>query len=123
MARHKWTNGRGRHSVCTVCGCEKDRGVYSIRYTLKNGAVTQVSPECVGVVENFAHELPKEPQTEALNKHNVSGSLPDAEIFLWLQKQKYQTEQGEQEYKMYFDVDMPKIIKAAIAHFSSGNDR
>ena len=26
-----------------------------------------------GVVENFAHELPKELQTEALNKHNVMG--------------------------------------------------
>ena len=26
-----------------------------------------------GVVSNFAHELPKEPLTEALNKHNVMG--------------------------------------------------
>jgi len=29
--------------------------------------------ERVGVVENFAHEPTKEPHTEALNKHNVSG--------------------------------------------------
>lgn len=58
-----------------------------------------------------------------LHKAGVSGSLPDTEILSWLQKQRYQTERGEQEYKMYFDVDMPKIIKAAIAHFSSGNDR
>ncbi len=28
-----------------------------------------------GVVSNFAHELNKEPHTEALNKHNVSGSV------------------------------------------------
>jgi hypothetical protein len=55
--------------------------------------------------------------------HDVSVSLPDAEIITWLRKQKYQTEIGEQEYRMYFDVDMPKIIRAAIAHFSSGNER
>ena len=47
----------------------------------------------------------------------------DAEIITWLRKQNYQTEIGEQEYTMYFDVDMPKIIRAAIAHFSSGNER
>ena len=29
-----------------------------------------------GVVENFAHELPKEAHTEALNKHSVMESLP-----------------------------------------------
>lgn len=55
--RHKWSkDGRRSHTVCTVCGCEKDRGVYSIRYTL-NGKVTQVAPECVGVIKklNKAH--------------------------------------------------------------------
>ena len=31
--------------------------------------------ECGGVVENFAHELSKEPLTEALNKHNVMESV------------------------------------------------
>lgn len=29
---------------------------------------------------------------------------------IWLSNQKYQTEQGEQEYMMYFDVDVPKIM-------------
>ena len=40
--------------------------------------------------------------------------LTDVAILKWLQSKKYQTERGEQEYKMYFDVDMPKIIRAAI---------
>jgi hypothetical protein len=31
--------------------------------------------KCGGVVENFAHELPKEPLTEALNKHDVMESV------------------------------------------------
>lgn len=38
----------------------------------------------------------------------------DVEILGWLQKKGYQTEQGEQEYKMYFDIDMPKIINEFI---------
>lgn len=36
-----------------------------------------------GVVENFAHELAKEPHTEALNKHNVMPSLPLDESGKW----------------------------------------
>jgi hypothetical protein len=43
--RHKWSDGRARYTVCTICGCEKERGVYSIRYTL-NGVVSQTSPPC-----------------------------------------------------------------------------
>jgi hypothetical protein len=35
----------------------------------------------------------------------------EIKILTWLKAQNYQTEQGEQEYKMYFDVDMPKIIR------------
>ena len=33
------------------------------------------------------------------------------DIQIWLSKQKYQKEQGEQEYMMYYDVDIPKIIR------------
>lgn len=40
------------------------------------------------------------------------------EIYEWLKSQKYQTEQGEQEYKMYFDIDMPKITNDALIYFS-----
>jgi len=34
------------------------------------------------------------------------------EIYNWLMEQKYQTDYEETgEYKMYFDVDMPKILE------------
>lgn len=32
------------------------------------------------------------------------------EIFTWLKEQNFQTSEGEQEYTMYFSVDMPKIL-------------
>ena len=31
-------------------------------------------------------------------------------IYKFLEEKNYQTEHGEQEYKMYFDVDMPRIL-------------
>lgn len=38
--------------------------------------------------------------------------IPDIkDIQIWLSKQSYQKEYGEQEYMMYYDVDIPKIIK------------
>ncbi len=46
--------------------------------------------------------------------------ITDVNIFEWLSKQPYQTDyEGTGEYKMYFNLDMPKIIKDAIAHFST----
>lgn len=41
------------------------------------------------------------------------------EINKWLQDKKYQTESGEQEYKMYYDVDMPKILEDYYQYRSS----
>ena len=75
---------------------------------------------------NFTDEQEYAPKLSFKNNEvlpHVSVSLTDAEIITWLRKQNYQTEIGEQEYTMYFDVDMPKIIREAIAHFSSGNER
>jgi hypothetical protein len=37
--------------------------------------------------------------------------MKDSEIFQWLQDQKYQTDRGEEGYLMYFDLDMPKILR------------
>ena len=34
------------------------------------------------------------------------------EIYKWLKSQNYQTEFGEQEYRMYYAIDMPKILEA-----------
>lgn len=42
--------------------------------------------------------------------------MESREIFEWLRKQGYQTDYGEQEYRMYFDVDMPKILNDFLAY-------
>jgi hypothetical protein len=38
------------------------------------------------------------------------------EIWRWWQTQKFQKEQGEQEYTMLYEIDLPKILKAFIEH-------
>ena len=40
------------------------------------------------------------------------------EIWRWWQTQKFQKEQGEQEYRMLYEIDLPKILKAFIEHFN-----
>lgn len=43
--------------------------------------------------------------------------IPDIkDIQIWLSKQPYQKEYGEQEYMMYYDVDVPKIIQDYISN-------
>lgn len=43
--------------------------------------------------------------------------IPDIkDIQIWLSKQYYQKEYGEQEYMMYYDVDVPKIIQDYISN-------
>ncbi len=36
---------------------------------------------------------------------------------------KYQTEYGEQEYKMYYDVDLPKIMMEAVNAYANSVER
>ena len=51
-------------------------------------------------------------QNEALNKTDVIRSFFDnVEIWKWWQTQKFQKEQGEQEYTMIYEIDLPKILK------------
>ena len=60
----------------------------------------------------------------AINARNIidlseSIELPsDEEIWRWWQTQKFQKEQGEQEYRMLYEIDLPKILKSFIEHFS-----
>jgi hypothetical protein len=43
----------------------------------------------------------------------------DEEMWRWWQTQKFQKEQGlEQEYTMLYEIDLLKILKAFIEHFS-----
>ena len=48
----------------------------------------------------------------------VIRSFPDnIEIWKWWEAQKFQKEQGEQEYTMIYEIDLPKILKAFTEHF------
>jgi hypothetical protein len=42
-----------------------------------------------------------------------------SEVFKWLHEKKYQTDYGQQEYRMYYDVDMPKILNAFLEEYAS----
>lgn len=51
-------------------------------------------------------------------KTRVIRSFPDnVEIWKWWQTQKFQKEQGEQEYTMIYEIDLPKILKAFTEQF------
>jgi hypothetical protein len=38
-------------------------------------------------------------------------SEENKEVWEWLKEQTFQTEQGEQEYRMYYDIDMTEILQ------------
>jgi hypothetical protein len=47
----------------------------------------------------------------------------DEEILRWWKTQKFQREQGEQEYTMLYEIDLPKILKAFTEHLIQGGNR
>jgi len=56
--------------------------------------------------------------TPAFLQGGVIRSFPDnVEIWKWWQTQKFQKEQGEQEYTMIYEIDLPKILKAFTEQF------
>jgi hypothetical protein len=58
-------------------------------------------------------------QAQEMEKEQRSIELPtDEEIWKWWQTQKFQKEQGEQEYTMLYEIDLPKILKAFIENFN-----
>ena len=52
----------------------------------------------------------KEEGSDIWNTYKESAPS-EVEVYKWLREQKFQTDQGEQEYTMYFDVDMPEILE------------
>lgn len=42
------------------------------------------------------------------------------EIYRWINEKKFQKAQGEQEYMMLFEIDMPKILKAFTERLLNG---
>ncbi|MFA7156764.1 MAG: hypothetical protein WC123_03635 [Bacilli bacterium] len=54
---------------------------------------------------------------ENLSTSDVMHSFPDnPEIWKWWKEQKFQKEQGEQEYTMIYEIDLPKILRAFTEH-------
>ena len=59
-----------------------------------------------------------------VNKKSIIESLTpielpsNEEIWRWWQTQKFQKEQGEQEYTMLYEIDLPKILKAFIENIN-----
>jgi len=47
----------------------------------------------------------------------------DEEIWRWWQTQKFQKEQGEQEYTMLYEIDLPKILKSFTEHLIQGGNK
>ena len=63
----------------------------------------------------------EEAEQKALFIGDVMHRFPDnAEIWKWWNGQKFQKEQGEQEYTMIYEIDLPKILKAFVEHLLNG---
>ena len=65
----------------------------------------------------------------AINARNIidlseSIKLPsDEQVWRWWQTQKFQKEQGEQEYTMLYEIDLPKILKSFTEHLIQGGNK
>lgn len=60
---------------------------------------------------------------EDILKTETPVELPsDEEIRRWWQTQKFQKEQGEQEYTMLYEIDLPKILKSFTEHLIQGGN-
>ena len=47
----------------------------------------------------------------------------DEEIWRWWKTQKFQREQGEQEYTLLYEIDLPKILKAFTEYLIQGDNK
>jgi hypothetical protein len=69
-------------------------------------------------MDNLNDKLSNEAQNQPSCLGAVIRSFPDnIEIWKWWQTQKFQKEQGEQEYTMIYEIDLPKILKAFTEQF------
>ena len=57
-----------------------------------------------------AFEQIKSAMCEANAQPQLYDVPSNPEVYQWLRDMKYQTDDGAQEYIMYFDIDMPKIL-------------
>jgi hypothetical protein len=68
------------------------------------------------IISNDSNET----ENHAFLVGGVIRSFPkNSEIWEWWQTQKFEKEQGEQEYTMIYEIDLPKILKAFLDHFGN----
>ena len=71
------------------------------------------------IVSFLKKEFADEINAETFMENLTPIELPsNEEIWRWWQTQKFQKEQGEQEYTMLYEIDLPKILKAFIENIN-----
>ena len=75
----------------------------------------------IEAIRDYLKNYPEKFHESMIEKHlkNLEPiEIPsNEEIWRWWKTQKFQKEQGEQEYTMLYEIDLPKILKAFIEHF------
>lgn len=67
----------------------------------------------ISLKKEFANEINAEIFMENLTPIELPSNV---EIWQWWETQKFQKEQGLQEYNMLYEIDLPKILKAFTEH-------
>ncbi len=79
-----------------------------------------------GLIELDLAEIEKKFKAlQEVKNNGVSGCVmhrfhDNTEIWKWWKEQKFQKEQGEQEYTMIYEIDLPEILKAFTEHLLNG---
>lgn len=81
----------------------------------------------VEAIRDYFKNYPEKFHESMIEKHlkNLTPiELPsDEEVWRWWQTQKFQKEQGEQEYTMLYEIDLPKILKSFTEHLIQGGNK
>lgn len=76
------------------------------------------------IVNFLKKEFADEINAETFMENLTPIELPsDEEVWRWWQTQKFQKEQGEQEYTMLYEIDLPKILKSFTEHLIQGGNK
>lgn len=76
------------------------------------------------IVSFLKKEFADEINAETFMENLTPIELPsDEEVWRWWQTQQFQKEQGEQEYTMLYEIDLPKILKLFTEHLIKGGNK
>lgn len=80
----------------------------------------------IEAIRDYLKNYPEKFHESMIEKHlkNLTPiELPsDENIWEWWQTQKFQKEQGDQEYTMLYEIDLPKILKSFTEHLIQGGN-